>query len=322
MSGWKILMGLGALGAMTETGIAVYLFRRTMLRQNTSSERTQEMAGTDWEQYIPKIREKKHWIMKQDYSHEWIESGDGLKLHGMFFPCEGAKKTILCLHGYSSSGMNDFSSIGAMYLSMGYNLLIVDHRAHGKSEGEYIGFGCLDRYDVKRWIRHLNQNLVPGGEIILHGISMGAATAVMTAGLCLPGNVKGVIADCAFSSPWEVFSHVLKSTYHLMPLPIMTITDAIARQKAGYGFRECDACEEVKKAEVPFLFIHGDADTFVPSYMTRQIYEACKCEKDLLIVPGAGHAEAYYKDTEIYEQKVRAFLKKGFGESHEDKIRA
>lgn len=322
MSKLKILMGLGALGAMTETGIAVYLFRRTMLRQNTSSERTQEMAGTDWDEYIPLIREKKHWIMKQNHSHEWILSRDGLKLHGMFFPCEGSGKTILCLHGYTSNGLNDFPSLGAMYLSQGYNILIVDHRAHGKSEGEYIGFGCLDRYDVRNWIRHLNDELVPGGEIILHGISMGAATAVMTAGLNLPENVKGVVADCAFTSPWEVFSHVLKTTYHMPPLPVMAITDIIAKQKAGYGFRECDARKEVKKAKIPFLFIHGDADTFVPSFMSRQIYGACKCEKDLLIVPGAGHAEAYYKDTKSYEEKVNAFLKKGFGEYHEDKIRA
>lgn len=314
MNKLKILMGLGALGVMTETGIAVYLFRRTMLRQNASSERTQEMAGTDWEQYIPRIREKKEWIMKQNYSHEWIVSRDGLKLHGMFFPCEGSKKTILCLHGYTSNGMNDFPAIGSFYLAMGYNLLIVDHRAHGKSEGEYIGFGCLDRHDVRKWIQYLNNKLVPEGEIILHGISMGAATAVMTAGLKLPDNVKGVIADCPFTSPWEVFSHVLKSTYHMPPLPIMTITDTIAKQKAGYGFRECDARNEVKKAKIPFLFIHGDEDTFVPCFMSRQIYGECPYEKDILIIKGAGHAEAYYKDTEAYEEKVKAFVKKGFGE--------
>lgn len=301
------MFGLFAAAA-GEYALARYFFRRTVMRANASSERTQDMAGTDWDLYIPLIRENRDWMMTMPLEKAEVTARDGLRLRGTFMPCPGSHKTVICFHGYSSKGMNDFTSLGRFYHGLGYQLLIVDQRAHGESQGEYITFGCLDRYDVLAWTHYVERRFGPGHEMILHGISMGGATVLMASGLKLPAGVKAIISDCAFTSAWDVFSHVLNKTYHLPAFPLMNLADGMAKKKAGYGLAECSSSEEVKKAQVPILLIHGDADTFVPSRMCQEIYENCASKKEILIIKGAGHAECYYKDTVSYENKVRTFL--------------
>ena len=144
-------------------------------------------------------------------------------------------------------------------------------------------------------------------QILLHGNSMGGATVLMTSGLELPDQVKGIIADCAFTSPKEVFTHVLHSMYHLPAFPMIQIADVINRKQAGYGLDECNAAREVRKAKVPVLLIHGDADTFVPCRMCEEIYKNCASPKKKLIVRGSGHCESYYKDREAYERAMDSF---------------
>lgn len=306
----KWILGAAAAGAATEYGIAGYFFHRTMVRTNASRQRTQDMAGTDWDKYIPGIRESKEWVKSQPHKDIFIESEDHLLLHATYFPGDGSGRAAICFHGYTSEGLNDFSSIARFYLEMGYRLLVVDERAHGRSEGIYFGFGCLDRRDAMLWIREMVRRMGADCRLVLHGISMGGATALMTTGLDMPPQVKAVISDCAFTSAWEVFTSVLHRTYHMPAFPIMQIADRMTRKTAGYGLNECNAREEVKKAGVPILFIHGEADTFVPCRMARELYEACRSPKELLVIPGAGHAEAYYKDTAGYEGAVRAFLRR------------
>lgn len=308
MSKSGILLGAGIAAAAVETGIAGYFFRRTMIRGNAKEERTTKMAGTDWNQYLPEIRKKKDWVDKQDHEAVSIIARDGLRLKGHFYPGRNPDKVILCLHGYTSRGSNDFNSLAYFYLHLGYSLLIVDHRSHGESEGTYIGFGCLDRFDVVKWIRYLEKRCGKNCLVMLHGISMGGATALMVSGLSLPGCVKGIVSDCGFTSAWEVFDSVLKNTYHLPSFPILQIADVMAKREAGYGLNECNALNEVAKSTVPILFIHGDADTFVPSWMCHKLYKACKSRKEMLVVKGAAHAESYYKSTEKYEIKVKDFL--------------
>lgn len=304
-----IILGAGLAVAAVETGIASYFFKRTILRGNAKNERTIQMAGTDWNCYLPSIRKDKEWLNEQEKEEIEITSGDGLKLHGTFFKGDDLGKVILCFHGYTSCGMSDFISLSRFYMNHGYSTLLVDERAHGESEGKYIGFGCLDRYDARRWIGYLEDRFQKHCEIILHGISMGGATVLMTSGLNLPPSVKGIISDCAFTSAFEVFESVLKKTYHIPAFPILQIADKMAKSQAGYGLNECNAREEVKQAKIPILFIHGDADTFVPSWMCSEIYKNCASRKDILIIKGASHAECYYKDTKGYEGKVRSFLK-------------
>lgn len=306
----KILKGTaiaaGALAAV-EAGASAYLYRRTMKRSNTDVGRTMKMAGTDWNLHMPLIQERKERMLTYPHEDVYQKSGDGLNLHAVYFPQE-QDRLVICFHGYTGQAMSDFSGLSEYYLTRGYSMLQVDQRAHGKSEGEYIGFGCLDRIDACAWIDWVIRQCGESVKIVLHGISMGASTVLMTSGLSLPPQVKGVISDCAFTSPKEVFTHVLHSMYHMPAFPIMQITDSINQKKAGYGLDECNAAREVRKAKVPILLIHGDADTFVPCSMCDEIEKNCASRTTKLIVKGAAHAESYYKDMEAYEQAMTEFL--------------
>ena len=203
--------------------------------------------------------------------------------------------------------MNDYICLSGYYLKHGYSMLLVDERAHGQSEGEYIGFGCLDRNDAMGWLDWVLEECGEDVQILLHGTSMGGSTVLMASGLELPPQVKGIVSDCAFTSPKDVFTHVLHTMYHLPAFPMIQIADRVNKKKAGYGLDECNAAREVQKATVPILFIHGDADTFVPCRMCKEIYENCALPKQMLIVSGAAHAESYYKDTVAYEQALDSF---------------
>ncbi len=298
---------LGLL-AVSEAGGSAYFYRRTMKRNRVKMERTMKMAGTDWNQYKDFMKERKSYMMAQPHEDVWITSEDGLKLHGTWFPREDETKVVICFHGYTSQGMNDYIGLSGYYLKRGYSMLLVDERAHGQSEGEYIGFGCLDRKDALGWIGWVLKECGESVQILLHGTSMGGSTVLMASGLELPPQVKGIVSDCAFTSPKYVFTHVLHTMYHLPAFPMIQIADRVNKEKAGYGLDECNAAREVQKATVPILFIHGEADTFVPCRMCKEIYENCASPKQILTIPGAAHAESYYKDTAAYEQALDTFI--------------
>ena len=135
----------------------------------------------------------------------------------------------------------------------------------------------------------------------------------MAAGLeSFPKNVKGIIADCAFTSPYDVFCHVLKRDYKIPEFPVMNINDKLCKKRAGYGFKECSTIDTVKTASCPILFIHGSEDNFVPVWMSEKNHETCGSEKTLLIVLNAGHGASYYENTELYEKTAGEFLNKYF----------
>lgn len=302
----------GAAGAASEYLLARYFTRRTLIRGNAKTERTQKMAGTDWNAYIPDIAAARERIMATPHEDVTVKAPDGVELHGMYFPKEGSKRVAICFHGYTSEGINDYACMAEFYQQNGFSLMCIDERAHGQSGGTYIGFGCLDRHDAEEWIRYVIGREGETCEIMLHGVSMGGATVLMTSGLDLPPQVKGIVSDCAFTCAWDVFSSVLKTMYHLPAFPLMNISDRMAKKKAGYGLRECDALDEVKKSHVPTVFIHGDKDTFVPCRMVYDLYEACAAPKELVVIEGASHAEAYYKDPEKYKNAVQTWIDRYF----------
>jgi hypothetical protein len=270
---WMLGMGAGAaaLLAAGEYALARYFLRRTLMRGKADNKRTQKMAGTDWSVYLPFMEENRQWFLSQPHEDVYIQSEDGLKLHGTYFPGKDPKRAVICFHGYTSRGLNDYPSLARFYMGCGLGVLTVDERAHGDSEGTYIGFGCLDRLDAKKWMEYMAGRLGEDCEILLQGISMGAATVDMAVGLELPPQVKGAVSDCAFTSAKEVFTSVLKTTYHMPAFPLMDLSDRMAKKEAGYGLDECNARDEVKKAKIPMLFIHGSKDTFVPCSMVHEL---------------------------------------------------
>lgn len=309
----KIAAAAGILAA-AGVGETVYFYNRTMKRGHAKTERTTKMSGTDWEQYFPLMEKRKEFVLDQPHSDVYMTSYDGLKLHAVYFPVlkdagqhASAGKVVICFHGYTGEGLSNYVAMTDYFLKHGYAVLLPDARAHGQSEGEYIGFGCLDRKDALGWINWVIRECGEDVKIMLHGTSMGGATVLMTSGLDLPDNVKGIVSDCGFTSPKEVFTHVLHKMYHLPSFPAIQGADLINRKLAGYGMDECNAKYEVRKAKVPILFIHGDADTFVPCSMCHEIYDNCSSPKRKLIVEGASHAESYYKDMETYEKALDEF---------------
>ena len=302
-------------GALTLASVigANVMFRRVIPRQNQLRVNLDEMADKEqWDEYIKIIHPNKEWMLSQNLEHITIKSRDGLTLHGDYlkaFPENDINKIAICFHGYTSCGISDCSSIGRFLHSLGFDILIVDQRAHGKSEGDYVGFGILDRFDCISWMNYVNDRFDGQKDIVLFGVSMGGATVLMASGTeGFPENVRAIIADCAFTSPYDVFCHVLKKDYKLPRFPIMNINNYLSRKKAGYGFKDYSTLEAVRNTKCPILFIHGKNDNFVPTIMTEENYEACNSPKDILIVENASHAASYYENSKVYEAKVKEFL--------------
>ncbi|MBQ7875848.1 MAG: alpha/beta hydrolase [Clostridia bacterium] len=300
---------LGAAGSLMG---AYTLYKKVIPRQTECRVDANEMADmSQWEIYKKIIHSNKDYLSAREKEVITIKSRDNLSLYGEYFPADTlSDTTVICFHGYTSTGWDSCASIAAFFIKEGYNCLIVDNRAHGKSEGDYVGFGILDRYDALSWIEHINKAYNPKN-VILYGVSMGGATVVMTSGLPnLPQNVKAIVSDCAFTSPFDVFSHILKRDYHLPKFPVMNFNNMLTRKNAGYGFSDYSTLDAVKVTKVPIIFIHGEKDDFVPTYMSRQNFEACQSPKELVIIENASHAAAYYENVSLYEAKVKNFLSK------------
>lgn len=308
-----VVGGVAAVGAAASFGGAVKLFRSVIPRQNELRVDLNEMADMQkWEEYKKIIHPSKEWLLQQPLEPVMIQARDGIHLHGHYLPSEQpGKRLVIGLHGYTSNGLSNFCSLAPFFQKMGFDCLIVDHRAHGESEGDYVGFGILDRYDCLAWIRYALNRFGKDLEILLYGVSMGATTALMTLGLPeLPSAVKGAVADCAFTSPYDVFSHILKRDYKLPPFPVMNICDCFCKKKAGYGFQDYSTLTALQQTHCPVLLIHGKEDKFVPTWMSQKNYEVCRAPKQLLLVDNAGHGASYYENQTEYEKAVSEFVQK------------
>lgn len=167
--GAAVCMGLLAAA---EAGGTAYFYNIALKRNNAKVERTIKMAGTDWDQYRPMMKVRKEYLLSQPHEDVFLHADDGIRLHATWFPQGNLEKTVICFHGYTSKGMNDFIGLSDYYLKRGYSMLLVDERAHGESEGVYIGFGCLDRWDAMKWIAWAVETCGQQVQILLHGDSM------------------------------------------------------------------------------------------------------------------------------------------------------
>lgn len=250
------------------------------------------------------------WLLNDsNYTDEYITSQDGLKLHSYHVKNQSSSnKWVITVHGYTSEGIN-MSSYAKKYYDNGYNVLIPDLRSHGLSEGDYIGMGWDDRLDIISWINYiLNED--PNADIVLHGISMGAATVLMTSGEEIPSNVKVIIADCGYTSVWDEFAYQLDDLFSLPEFPILNVSSIVSKIRAGYFLGEASSIEQVKTSKTPILYIHGDQDDFVPYYMMEELYNATSSEKEMLTIKGAEHAKASEVDPETYWTTVNNFINK------------
>ena len=309
----SIAGGVAVTGAVASFIGAKTLFERVIPRQDEVKVDISEMADMQkWEEYKKIIHPRKEWLLSHELEEITITARDGIKLHAYYLKADKpSDRIVIGLHGYTSKGLSDFAAHSYFYNQQGFDCLIPDHRAHSESEGDYIGFGILDRFDCLAWINYIIENMGSDKRILLHGTSMGATTALMTLGFeDLPENVKGVISDCAFTSPHDVFAHILKRDYHLPEFPVMNINSAMCRKKAGYGFKDYSTLTALSHTDRPVLFIHGEDDNFVPVYMSRQNSDACASPHELLIIKNAGHGASYYEDMQTYESAEKKFIEK------------
>lgn len=249
------------------------------------------------------------WTKQQSFETMRMTSFDGLALQGYYLEAkEPTNKVVLFAHGYLGNAF-DMGLFGEYYYeTLGYNVFTPDLRGHGKSEGDYIGFGWHDRLDLIDWLKVLLERNGPDTEIVMHGLSMGAAAVLMAGGEELPPNVKAIIADSPYTSVYDLFAYQMKRMYHLPSRPILPTTSLVTNYKASYSLTEASALEQVKKANVPILFITGEADTFVPTVMANKLYENTKSASELVRFEGANHGESIVLHKEAYVASVREFV--------------
>jgi fermentation-respiration switch protein FrsA (DUF1100 family) len=253
----------------------------------------------------------KQWYDETPREDLSLTSRDGISLKAYYYQAAApSNKLAILAHGYTSSGEGMGGYAKYYHDVLGFNVLLPDARGHGRSGGTYIGFGWPDRLDYIDWINLMVQRLGPDCEISLHGVSMGGATVLMVSGEQLPSQVKAIVSDCAYTSAEAELSYQITRTYHLPAKPIVPDTSALTKRRVGYSFEEASALDQVRKARVPILFIHGDADTFVPTAMVYELYKACASPKEIFIVPGAGHGLSSSIDPEGYKKAVREFILK------------
>ena len=308
--GGLILGVLGAATAVVAGGIG-YFYQLSVPRNSKVIKKGDPDIYSDDPDKQAKYEEMREWLDEIQKEDVEIRSFDGLKLHATFIPAEEEKDiTVILVHGYRASGFKDFAFMLPFYHKLGVNILMVDDRGHGKSQGDYVGFGWHDHFDVERWINYLTVRFGDESSIFLHGVSMGAATVMMASGDELPSQVKGIIEDCGYSTLNGQLKHNLESQFHIPTKPVIDAVSAVTKQLNGYSFEECDSLSALKKTELPYLFIHGDKDAFVATRMVYENYNACASEdKTLILVEGADHAESYYVNPSLYEEAVTKFIK-------------
>ena len=238
----------------------------------------------------------------------WTTADDGVRLHGQYYETAPGAPVQILFHGYRGAGERDFSRGLPFALEYGHNALLVDQRAHGQSGGRCLTLGVKERYDCLAWIRYVIDRFGPDTEIVLVGISMGAATVLMAAGLELPDNVKGVVADCGYTAPADILRHVIGR----MGLPVWLFFPMVrigGRLYGGFDPAAASAADAMTRCTVPVCFIHGEGDDFVPCDMSRENYRRCAAaQKRLITVPRAGHGLSYLTDPDRYTAEMRSFL--------------
>jgi fermentation-respiration switch protein FrsA (DUF1100 family) len=238
----------------------------------------------------------------------YLHTEDGIELAGYYYANPARKtKTAVLIHGHSSSGFEGYGCVGLKYIRHGYNILLMDNRACGNSEGKWCTFGLLERKDTLQWVQYLAKEN-PKDEMVIHGTSLGGATACMLSEMALPDQVKAIVSDCAYANIRKQLEYSIQKTMHVPYQLVLPQTLWWFHQETGLSVDDASPLEAVKHAKVPMLFIHGEEDRYVKKENALALYDACTSEKKLLLIPGAGHAAAHYVGKEKYEGPLFQFL--------------
>lgn len=300
-----VLAGVSA-GALL--GVANYFYKSGLTPRTDFEE--DEDSSTATENYKSGRRWMNEHVRRKDI---FLMSQDGLQLHANYIKASDpdCHRYAICVHGWRDSAESVGVYARRYYEEYGMSVLLPDLRGHGASEGGYIGMGYRDGQDINQWARAI-VTMDPKAVIILHGISMGAATVLLAGGGDLPEEVKAVISDSAYTSAMEEFYYqyrCLPRQQRVLPAAIvLPLVRGVCMTRARYDLAKASPEEAVRVAKAPTLFIHGDADDFVPSSMMPRLYEAAACRKDFLWIHGAGHVASVTINPVKYWSKIEEFL--------------
>lgn len=258
----------------------------------------------------PEQGARETWLESVTLDNRYMASHDGLNLHSYVIEQNGNNSdlwAILC-HGYMGEA-SSMTNTAWKFHEKGYNILMPNARGHAESEGSYVGMGWDERLDIVDWINQIIE-WDPDAQIVLYGISMGGATVMMVSGEDLPDHVKVIVEDCGYSSIWGEFSYQLKMLFNLPDFPIMHFSSLVTKIRAGWWISDGDTISQVSNSKTPMMFIHGDSDSFVPSYMLDEVYEAANVPKEKLYVEGANHGGSASVLGDEYWERVFGFITK------------
>lgn len=256
------------------------------------------------------LNETREWLEYAESRKLSVVSEDGFQLIAKEFPAnEDSHKWVLLLHGYTG-WKEEMYPFAFWYHEEGYHVIVPDLRCQGESEGDFIGMGWTDHYDCYLWIDYILEQ-DDEAKIVLHGQSMGAATALMITGeKDYSAHISAVVSDCAYTDAYSMFGEKIEEWFSLPAFPLVDTACIVLRLRGGYDLKDASALDAVQRSNTPTLFIHGDEDAMIPFQMSIDLYEAATCPKDILIVEGAGHAQAQDKEPGIYYETIKMFLEK------------
>ena len=238
---------------------------------------------------------------------------DGSRLHAFFIKApRKTDSTAIVIHGYTDNAIN-MMMIGFMYNhEFQYNVIIPNLRCSGKTAGNYVQMGWRDSRDVLDWLHFTDKTFGRDGFKVLHGISMGAATAMMTSRFVETdksvNNIGAYIEDCGYTSVYDQFAKELKGQFGLPAYPILDMASNLNKLLRSWSFKEASSLNCVKGCFTPMMFIHGDSDTYVPTEMAYELFKVKPTRKELWIVKGATHAQSYKINPQEYTKRVHSFL--------------
>jgi alpha-beta hydrolase superfamily lysophospholipase len=304
-----VLIGAGtALGFSAAAAAASFMLYRQTLPRPKGTGREIIEAFTDSgkaEEYAVKMKTASDRLASRKMEDLFIPSNDGLRLHALYLPADRpAKKTVLFHHGFTGCAI-DNGTHALFFHALGYDVILLDLRAHGLSEGRYVGFSILDRYDTLAWVRYVKERFGEDRRIVLHGTSMGAATVLMAQGQILPPNTAGIIADCGFTSPWDIAYSVVKQSMGILAKPLLFRANLFAKSIVGIDLKEKNTEKILAHAKIPTLFIHGEEDHFVWPQNSKENYLECGGPKELLMIEQAVHASSFCENPGLYQTFVQ-----------------
>ena len=279
-----------------------------MLDVSLSPDPTRANTDSCYRQLFTDYPETREWMDSLRTHHAlrdtMIVMPGGYRLH-TYYINRGSQRTAMVIHGWRDQAIKFFYLARMYERLLGYNVVMPDLYASGMSDGDMLRMGWLDRLDVLQLL-----DVFKADTMVVHGVSMGAATTMMMSGEEMPEDIRDLrfVADCGYTSVWDEFAGELKNQFGLPAFPLMYTTSLLCQLRYGWNFDEASALRQVAKCQYPMFFIHGDADDFVPTYMVHELYNAKSAPKELWITKGTDHAHSYKNHRTEYVARVRRFL--------------